>query len=237
MKRSLKDWLFACHLRVTCVSLVGHCLVRFLKWPLSTFSLTDLFLTLSRKHKQGHKESSGICLYLYIFYICSIIVYYIVSIMSSESLNNSYHDVLPDPDPRPNPRIPAAAGLCLLWDLHSGISSSLLRLWPPCCEEQLGEVRYVPGCQCNCGYYTQSEAGQHWFLSNWWVLLNSIKVQNICTSSKSNLEYSRITIIHFKVSLHWVTDKGKAISREFAPSPGLLSMLSFWSRWCSMART
>ena len=175
-----------------------------------------------------------ICIYSTYVLLCIILS---VSCRLYESKFNSYHDVLPDPDPRPNPRIPAAAGLCLLWDLHSGISSSLLRLRPPCCEEQLGEIRYVPGCQCNRGYYTQSEAGQHWFLSNWWVLLNSIKVQNICTSSKSNLEYSRITIIHFKVSLHWVTDKGKAISCEFAPSPGLLSMLSFWSRWCSMART
>ena len=45
-------------------------------------------------------------IYMHIFYTCSIIVYCIVSIMSSESLNEQliHHDVLPDPDPRSESR-------------------------------------------------------------------------------------------------------------------------------------
>ena len=97
-------------------------------------------------------------MYIYIFYVYVLNIVCIIYVVNLYWFPNSQRHICIS-----SWCIPAVAtGLCLLWDLHPGVSSSLLRLWPPCCEEQLGEVRYVPGCQCNCGPYTQSEAGQHW---------------------------------------------------------------------------
>ena len=78
-----------CHLRVTCTSLVGHFLARFLKWPLSTFYSTDLFQRqLSRKHKQGHRQSSGMYIYIYISYIIYHIIFIFISFHFIESRNH-----------------------------------------------------------------------------------------------------------------------------------------------------
>ena len=68
-----------CHLR--------HFLARFLKWPLSTFYSTDLFQRqLSRKHKQGHRESSG--MYIYISYIISSSYSYLFISLNRETIAN-----------------------------------------------------------------------------------------------------------------------------------------------------